>query len=517
MKFKKVFNMAICVCLLIGALLVLGCSILTTISYDMGVENDWPHYRKENIPLLILLLAAVIFVLYLLKKREVFSKNRKKLLILGLFFCLAYCLMLIFSIRPLPVNDSGTLDDIINSFVGGDYSELTNKDGYLYIWPFQLGYVLFGEGMSAIFGTKNYIAWDLVQLLSIFVTMWLLDKICKECFDDEEICAIMSLLSMGVLFFYNYVTYIYGDILSMAPQTLALYLMIRFMKTGEQRYGLGSGLSIAVAVMIKTNCEIAVIALLMTLLMINGLKAKDEEQNIKPSKRILIAVCMLIFVFGIKTAVNNHYKSVTGLEEIPKGSPSVSHIAMGLQERDNDGGEDGWYNEYNYDVFHANDNDTERTKKAAMENIKERLQEFKDRPLHCGKFFVRKFLTQWADSECISTRNLDLVSRHHEMSALGNSLVFGTGSIVIKWVMNVFMTLCYLGVATYLIKVLRNRQVSDAEMLMLLLIFGGMVFHEFWEGSSRYAMRYYIYQLPFAACGLKVLLGLTNIHKLKKI
>ena len=109
------------------------------------------------------------------------------------------------------------------------------------------------------------------------------------------------------------------------------------------------------------------------------------------------------------------------------------------------------------------------------------------------------------------------MSRHHEISALGNSIVFGVGSTVLAWIMNVFMTLCYLGVVVYLAGVLRKRHVSDYEMLMLLLIFGGMVFHEFWEGSSRYAMRYYIYQLPFAACGLKVLLGLIHEHKLKKI
>ena len=91
------------------------------------------------------------------------------------------------------------------------------------------------------------------------------------------------------------------------------------------------------------------------------------------------------------------------------------------------------------------------------------------------------------------------------MTALGTSLVYGRGSEVLKWIMNVFMTLCYLGVLIYLINVLRKKSVTDSEMLMLILIFGGIVFHEFWEGSSRYAMRYYIYYLPFAACGLKVL------------
>ena len=512
-KLKKAFNMAICACLLVGAALILGFSFFTTIYYKMNEENDKPFYGFENIPLLVLLMGLILFGFYLLWKKGVLA-NYKKFAICGLIFCLAYCLLLIFSIRPLPVNDSEMLDDIISSFVKGDYSKLTNKGGYLFIWPFQLGYVFFGEMMTSFFGAGNYLAWDLIQLVSVFFTMYLLNKICMECFDDPEICGIMSLLSMGALFFYNYVTYIYGDILSMGPQTLALYLMIRYMKTGEQRYGLCSGLSIAVAVMLKTNCKITVIALIMMLLF-NGIRDKDDEKKVKLSKRLLVAACMLIFVFGQQAYINNHYMKVTGLEAIPKGSPSVSHIAMGLQE---DGGlEPGWFNGYNYNVFAANDYDTELTKKEAIEEIKNRLNLYIHHPFYGMRFFTRKFLSQWGDPVCISTQNLDYVSRHHEISPLGKFIVFGPGSTVITWIMNVFMTLCYLGVVIYLIRVLRKKHVSDYEMLMLLLIFGGMVFHEFWEGSSRYAMRYYIYQLPFAACGLKVLLGFIHEHKLKKI
>ena len=100
-------------------------------------------------------------------------------------------------------------------------------------------------------------------------------------------------------------------------------------------------------------------------------------------------------------------------------------------------------------------------------------------------------------------------------TTLGQSLVFGRGSEMIKWIMNVFMTLCYLGVLIYLFTTFTGKKVSDSEMLILILILGGIVFHEFWEGSSRYAMRYYIYWLPFAACGLKVLIGRFFLHKLK--
>ncbi|WP_158588630.1 glycosyltransferase family 39 protein [Butyrivibrio sp. X503] len=528
MKLKNAFYKIIVICMIIAAALTLGCSILTTVYYDVDgeIQVDWPHYQKENIPLLLISLAAVLVIFILLQKKNVFG-HYKKWMTAGLIFVAAYCFMLIFAIRPLPVNDSKTLDDIIISFVSGDYSELTTTGGYLFIWPFQLGYVLFGELVTNVFGVGNYLAWDLLQLVSIVITIWLIYKITWECFEDKDICGMAALLSCGALFFYNYVTYIYGDILSMAPQTAALYALILFMKRKKFRYGLLSGVFISFSIMLKTNCKITLIALIMMLFM-SEIRKKESVKNSEekaPEKtvgsriishslirRIVIAAFMLVGMLLIDTAVNVHYCRLTGLSEIPKGSPSASHIAMGLQESDL---EDGWYNGYNYHVFGENNYDTDKTKAAAIENIKETLSGFVKRPLHGGKFFVRKYLTQWADPVCISTHNLDLVSRHHDTSALGTSLVYGRGSEVLKWIMNVFMTLCYLGVLIYLLSIFRKKSVTDSEMLMLLLIFGGIVFHEFWEGSSRYAMRYYIYYLPFAACGLKVLSGRFFLHKLK--
>ena len=504
-KVRDVFNYIIALCLFVAAAIVLCVSTVTTIYYDMGSDVDWPQYGRENIPRLVILVVAVIAVFYLLKTKGVFEKRSRLLAVIGLAFVVSYCMLLILGIKPQAVNDSKTLDDIINQFVDGDYSSLTNAGGYLFIWPFQLGYVAFGQIMVSIFGKSNYFAWDMVQLLSIIITVYLIYKLTWEFFEDKEICGIVSLLSCGALFFYNYVTYIYGDILSMAPQTLALYMMVLYVKRGLKRYGIISAVSIAAAILIKTNCEITLIALLLILLF-------STIDNKKIIQNLVIAAVMLILVFGAKAAVNLYFCNLTGLDKIPAGSPSWSHIAMGLQESDL---EDGWYNGYNYKVFGENGFDSEATAIAAKENIRETLRDFANRPLHGAKFLVRKFATQWADSVCISTHNLDLVSRHVEdQPAICHYLVFASpyGSPVLIWIMNVFMPVCYIGVIIYLSGILKGRKASTSEMLLLVLIFGGILFHEFWEGSSRYIMRYYIYYLPFGAYGLKVLLGSIRKH-----
>ena len=512
-KVRDVFNYIIALCLFVAAAIVLGVSTVTTIYYDMGSDVDFPHYGRENIPVLVVLVVVVVGLFYAFKSKAVFEKKSRALAIAGLIFITAYCLLLILGIRPQAVNDSKTLDDIINQFSDGDYTSLTEPGGYLFIWPFQLGYVAFGQFMVSVFGKSNYFAWDMVQLISVLITIYLIYKLTWEFFEDKEICGIVALLSCGALFFYNYVTYIYGDIISMAPQTLALFMMVLYVKRGRRRYAVISGVSIAVAILLKTNCEITLIALLMIL--VGSTVTEERFVGKKLLQNLILAAVMLAFVFVSKAAVNSYFCSLTGLDDIPPGSPSWSHIAMGLQESEL---EDGWYNGYNYRVFEENNYDSDATAIAAKENIGQTLRSFVSRPLHGARFLFRKYMTQWADSVCISTHNLDLVSRHVEnQPAVAEFLVFGTGSTAMIWMMNVFMPVCYIGVIIYLSGILKGRKPSVSEMLLLILIFGGIAFHEFWEGSSRYTMRYYIYYLPFGAYGLKVLLGFICEHVKRKI
>ncbi len=522
MGLKKIFNRLVIFLLTIAALAVFGVSFFTTVYYDMHVDVDFPQYKKETILHLVISM-AVVFVFFLVVYRMKWLESRK-LIIAALLFCTAYCLTLILAIKPLPVDDSMMIDDVLAEFAEGNYSSLCAAGGYLYTWPFQLGYFLFGQMMDKVFGHANYFAWDVVQLLCILLTVYLLYKITWELFGSRKICGIMALLSFGMLFFYNYSTFIYGDILSLAPQTVALYFAILFVKKEKTKYAVLTALFMGLAVVLKTNSEITMIAIGIIFLL-NTHKDNEGENGYcsyeVPKRflgRVALIALMVLMVWGFKTAVNAHYCKLTGLSEIPGGSPSVSHIVMGLSESEL---EDGWFNRYNYDIFAENDFDTEKTKLAATEDLKERLQFFSQNPVYFAKFMARKFATQWADPVCISTHNLDLVSRHVENpTKLKDFIVFGKGSIILRWVMNVFMSVCYLCVLIYLLGRLgaglkfrkakglqASRQVTTQEMLLLVLILGGMAFHQFWEGSSRYAMRYYIYWLPYAAWGMNALMA----------
>ena len=49
--------------------------------------------------------------------------------------------------------------------------------------------------------------------------------------------------------------------------------------------------------------------------------------------------------------------------------------------------------------------------------------------------------------------------------------------------------------------------VSEPEILLVLFLVGGMLFHQIWEASGRYTMRYYLTMLPLAAWGICRLIG----------
>ena len=438
------------------------------------------------------------------KKEKVYplSKSMKY----ALLWAAEVCLYIVLVVRGKATNDALSLDKIINQFMQGDFTELTNKGGYLYIYPFQIGYVAVGQLLYILFGASNYIVYQLLNIVAVLLTIWMLYQITWELFEDYDICNIMAGLSTGMLFLFVYSTFVYGDIWSLAPETAALYLTIRYLKYHKISDIIWGGVLNGCAVVLKTNSYIALVAM-MIILILDAIRSIDMAQKkslIMMCKKIItaigLAVILLLISKGMTESVNLIYTKAVGIDMMPKGVPSSTYFAMAMQET---AGEGVWYNGYNVNTYSQSGFDWNRANQTAIESIKDRLSEFIERPLHAGKFYVRKFLSQWADPTCISMRELELTSRHVEgQPAIMYSIVYGKGRIVFQWIMNIFQSIIYLGTTIYCITILKNRKLPFLQAFLVLFIFGGMLFHELWEGSSRYIMRYYICLLPFAAKGI---------------
>lgn len=482
-------------------------SVAKSIDYTLYDELDRQITVNENIPLLAagVILALLFMNVWLDRIAPVLPAAAHPLL--PLVVCAGISLWLIFSVRGLAVNDALTMDGITNRFLQGDYSDFTTPGGYLYNKSHQIGYLVYETVMYRLFGASNFFAYQLVNLLGILITLYLLTRISRELFADEGTYHLTCLLCCGMLFLFVYSTHIYNDIPSLPLQTAAMYLQLRYLRTGRIRYALAAGIALAPGYMIKTNVLISLVAMVILLLLETLRRLHTKETTLHKLQPALFAAYFIILCLGLMNAVRGHYTRLAGLDTFPPGEPMSTYVAMSLQETEE--GQSGWYNGYNARVFAENGYDHARTDEASRADIRQRMTELMEEPSHMAYFFAKKFLTQWGDASCISMRNLELASRHVEgHSALTDSVLYGRGRTVFYQIMNLFQTVCFLGFTVYCIDALRRHTFPASQSLLILFVFGGMVFHEFWEASSRYTMRYYIFFVPFAAFGITRLLSL---------
>ena len=512
---------------LAGAVFVF--SLATVIVFRQNEQNDLFEIRRENLVLLVLSMAAVLAAIgcaLAFRKRKIpkiektFRRERSDLLsaddrptfpwrmilVSGLF-----SLLMVLVIRGNATNDALQLDEIMQEFSAGNYDSL-RTGGYLFVYPFQISYVLIGQVIAGIFGPSNYLIYQLLNVVCIVLNLYFLYLITWELFHDDAVCLVMELLSAGCWFYYVFATFVYSDLWSFPVQTAALWFVICYLKSYRWRDLAGAAVCIAAASLLKTNCYIALIAMIMILLIdaVHPDEEKAGEDSLKTAhtseraavrifRAMLGSALIVLLTVGSQKAVNAAVAKAAGLENFPSGTPAITYIAMGMQETE---GKYGWYNGRNVGLYREADFDQDKTKEAALRSIRESIAEFQNSGRYFLKFYAGKFLSQWGDPTCVSMREMEETERHvSEVSPLAESLIFGTGSHVLQWGMNVMHSVIYLGFCVYLWENLKKK-ISKAELLMVIFLFGGMLFHQLWEASGRYTMRYYLGMLPFAAWGI---------------
>lgn len=594
--------------LCILSVITLFFSFATVIRFRQHEQNDLFDIVRDHVPLLLLSMAVILVLMRIVLKcmtrsmtmgesrsrSESKIRSRSELGKSGerpafpwpmLLAAGGMSLFLVLVIRGNATNDALQLDEIMQAFSRGDYSSL-QEGGYLFVYPFQVTYVLIGQVIQALCGPSNYLVYQLLNVVSILCNLYFLYQITWELFHDRRVCAVMQLLSMGCWFYYVFATFIYADLWSFAVQSAAFLLEIRYLNRRRLRDIIGAGIGIAAATLLKTNCYVALIAMILILLMdavkaaVSAAAGTAAVENAGASgntagtaaaenagasgnaagtaasgnavalilRAVLLGVMFVVLTKGAQSAVNFGTARTAGIEKMPEGVPSAAYFAMGMEETE---GKYGWYNGRNVGLFRDAGYNREQTVLDARETMKASIGEFQNSKRYLIRFYAGKFLSQWGDPTCVSMREMEETRRHTgELPKLVDSLIFGTGSRILQWGMNVTHSLIYLGLTMYLLSVagaaLRTKQklgmlaqngqqaqnaqqaqngqqtqnaqqaqkqehrlrtVSEPEILLVLFLVGGMLFHQIWEASGRYTMRYYLTMLPLAAWGICRLIG----------
>lgn len=462
-------------------------SLFRTTYFDLYQYTEIAKYKWDHPIFILILFMIALFLFHFVLNRDLNITRIKRVL---LVWVLGVSLGSVLLFRCIAKCDSGFLNEIAIQFLQNNYQAFT-AGGYLYMYPFQLGFTAIMELIYRVFGVENFIVFELLNILCVAGIVWTIPKITEELFGDEKIYQIAAMLSMGMLPLFLLSTFIYGDIPGWYMAVNAIYYMIRYLKTDRWVEILKVSVWLSAGIVMKSNLNIMLVAAVIVIVL-HAFERKDI-------KLLLGAIAIVIISqLGVLT-VNGIYSLRIG-EKIPDGIPKIAWVAMGMQKPYEDGSAAGWYNGYNWDVYTQNGYDNELTKEACIANMKQSLQHFAEQPKSAVRFFYDKFSSQWNDPSFMSLLTNEWYSRNVEpQSSLAEFFLYGLGRTLLLFIMNSYHFLIFAGTAVFCLRSFRSWSLSKA--YLMLNIFGGMLFHMLWEAKARYVLVYFILMVPLAAWG----------------
>ena len=508
----------ICIAILILFMLFSGYLWLVSLFQTAGFSEIETTVYFPDSPLvhIFALLITLIILIFMQNQFQKINMKRSVICTLGLTFFFAVSLVVITQVQP--ASDQKCVLDAARAINQGDFVDLM-LGGYLSNLPHQLGLTLLFQLCNLITGTGGDIL--LIQGLNsvaIVTSVYGIYKLTSLLFQNKA----TNILILTLLFCFPqlmlYVTFVYGNIISLSLSILAIWFTIVFLRKRRIWHGLLSALFIALATVIRQNNLIVLIAIAIVYLADavwghNDTQAAQVEQDKPPgappskSRRIsqsrfniwLLLILTVSVTPLLQWGITSYYENLAH-RKLNEGVPSSMYIAMGLQDGDL---APGWWNGYVPGEFYAQYFGVEPSSRVAKKSIDESLEKFYHNPDYAIYFFYQKTASMWINptfqSFWISTMFRESVISD---TAFVFSLYHGKLNHFLTGMMNIMQSLTLCGVVAYCIFAFVYRRYRLYELLPALIFIGGFLFHLVWEAKSQYALPYFILLLPYAAHGL---------------
>lgn len=455
---------------------------------ETNVEHTF-YIRDAYLQHIVLFLAFSCLLLFFRWKgwQRIFEKKY-----FGLVICIAVGVisaLIVAAGQYYPKFDQKHVIEAAAALNEHDHSDFA-VGNYLFVFPFQMGVILYYQLLSLLFGNLNYVAFEIVNAVWIVLTVWLFMKIAGLLWEKEKGyetgTAVLCLLFLPYLL---YVTFLYGTVVGMAFALLSFYTMLLYERERKLLWLLISGLSMGIATVVKSNYMIFMIAEIIYLLL--GC-ISDKIVNLKKNmpRFLLIAVLLFCFLAG-RCGVNAQINRLNDGKEV-KGIPMLAWVAMGLQDGK---GAPGWYNGYNNGIYIENDYDYDKTQAAVKEEIKRIVTKYPQDITTTISFFVKKVSSQWNNP---TFQSLWILEKRKGANGL-DWLLQGNGRYLYILFVNLLHTWILAG--TFMYALFRYKTSSLEEIILPITFIGGFVFHIFWEAECLYAILYFPLLLPLGICG----------------
>ncbi len=445
------------------------------------------------------------------------------------------------NVRSVPAADSYNIYEAATDAAQDKYTSMHNfsnfynskmYDGYSYFqyYPFQLGFVAFSEFVYRIFGTDSSMPIQIINVLALSSAYFAVARITRLLFKSrriEFIAIIMLALCIQPILFC---TFVYGNIIGMTCALWASLLLIKYFKTGQYRWIYPSGVLLVLAVMVKYNNMIYLIAFVI-MLVIHIVKKKKWQSA-------AIAAALIIAVLGTNSLVIKSYEARAD-EEFSPGVSQPLYLALGLKESSM---APGWYTHTAKDLYAqyylipkyngVKDASLSDANDAAWDEIGKRLDEFSEDSDYAFEFFGKKILSQWneptfesiwvskvkghtATEEEKLRSGTDTIGSD-QMTGLTNAVYKkGTGQ-ALEMHFNFYMQIMYILFAAGIYLMFIKKKTNIETVLLPLVMLGAFGYHLLFEGKSQYVLTYIPLMVPTAAYALHTILN-GKYEKIKKV
>lgn len=464
-----------------------------TFIYQTRESWEWVRFYSDgiigNVIWLVICAAACFFLMPLMKR---LSKGQKYLLVAT--WTLFLGTIWVYSSMCAPTEDSGMVTWASQSFAKNDFGML--EDRYFSNYSYQLGYVFFNEifiRIASVFGEpQNLLFLEVLNVFLITASYIGIMMINQRIFKDQRILDITVLLLLFAVQPLIFSTFLYGIIPGLAFAVYALLFMVIYFQSNKFHYSVLSSIFTALAVMVKSNNNILLVAI-VTITFVLMFRRKKFIRD------IIYAAVTISLSLSISPTIISMYESRSGIN-IGDAVPYISWFSMGLNEASNG---PGWYNGgYTVGALERNDFDPEAASRESMEEIKNRVKYFIDEPQYRHDFFYKKYMSQWNETSYQSIWNNVVRSNYSDRGKIAEWVCF-KGERKVKRYMDIYAQFVFAAALIGIAACLKNK--NFLSITFPLVILGGMLYHLLAESKSQYSMSYFILMIGFSAYGLLIL------------
>ena len=460
------------------------------IVWDIKEKLESVIYYNDNFILNLLALGFGMLLLFLLiaKVRKIPLRTLQIVLFVWTFLLGT---IWVISSQTCPSEDSWTVTAAAREFSENNFDKLVNGQ-YFKNYPFQLGYVLFNEAVFRFIELfkhpETVMALEVLNAFFLAMINVLLLSIGAKLFKDHRVDLITTvLLALSAAPVID-CSFTYGLFPGMAFALLAVYLELRWLIDSKPLCCIGAAVSIALAIMLKSNYLIWLIAMVLVWIVKIPARKKYLLDVLFLAGTVVLSLC-------VQPTVKRFYEKRAGIE-LGDSIPYSSWIAMGLSETDL---APGWYNIY-ITVFNFEESgcNAEEAGKRSTALIKERLAYFREHPQYTNDFFYRKIVSQWNETTYQSIWNNTVRFQYKDKNAFASWVCYD-GVRKVKRYIDCYSQLVFFCFFLSTLYLLKRKQFLFTMLPVVFL--GGFFYQLISEGKAQYIIPYFILMSGYAAFG----------------